>query len=225
MLGRKSKPDEGQRAIAAAQAQGVPAPQVVFVQTEKKRGGCLRIVFGSLAVIVVVIAAAVLLGDGTDEGGSGGNPDEGNDQANTIPTPEPKGTENNPAIVGDTVTADGLAITLNSTSTADTATGGMSVPEVGNVYVILDITIKNVSEERESFNALYWSAKDTERGFTFDDAIMASTGQNISSGDLSPADLVRGNVVLEVKADTPVLRIKYDTSPIGGKNMFWTMSM
>lgn len=225
MLGRKGKQDPVQQAVAAAQAQGVPAPQVVYVQTEKKRGGCLKFIVGSLVVIGALVVAGVLLSGGSGGGGSSGSQQLTGREANVTPTPEPKGTENNPATIGDTVAADGLAITLNSASTADTATGGMSVPDAGNIYVVLDVTIKNVSEETESFNALYWSAKDVERGFTFDDAMMASTGQDISAGDLSPGDLVRGNVVLEVKVDTPVLRIKYDTSPIGGKNMFWSMSM
>lgn len=226
MLGRKSKQDEGQRTVAAAQAQGIPPPQIVYVQTEKKRGGCLKFVIGSLVVVgAVVILAGVLLSGGSDGSVSDGSTGKANLAANTTPTPAPQGTESNPASIGGTVTADGLEIMLNAANTAETATAGFSVPDEGNVYVVLDVTIRNVSNEKKSFNALYWSAKDMERGYTFDDAMMASTGQDISAGDLSPSDLVRGNVVLEVKADTQALRIKYDTSPLGGKNMYWAVRM
>lgn len=131
------------------------------------------------------------------------------------------GTANRPATIGDTVTGDGLAITLNSATQSDTS-GLFGGAEVGYEYMTIDVTIRNVSTETKDFNYLYWSAKDIENGYTFDNALMAGDPTTmLSSGSLAPNDLVRGEVVIKIRKDSEMIRIKYDTSPIGGKNLYW----
>lgn len=217
-----------QLAAPAAHASSTPAPQREVVFVEKKRGclgGCLSgvgaIVLGIVGLIAVIVVAAVAINDG-----SSGNPnDNGNGEAkvNDQGTPEAVkvGSGENPAPIGASVTGDGLEVTVHSAELSDTA-GVLAGAEPGVLYLTLDVTIRNVSEDKKSFNALYWSGKDIVNGYAFDDDLFAGDSMNqLPSGDLQPSDLIRGEVVIKVRADSQKIRIKYDTAPIGGTNLYW----
>lgn len=183
---------------------------VVEKEVEKKKesksgvGGCLGTIVIAILIIIGIRAYNTSQQDGV--------------AANETPG---VGTSNRPAGIGDTVTGDGLAITLNSASKSDTS-GLFGGEEAGYEYMTINVTIRNVSTKTKDFNYLYWSAKDIDSGYTFDNALMAGDPTTmLSSGSLSPNDLVRGDVVIKIRKDSTHIRIKYDTSPIGGKNLYW----
>ncbi len=205
---------------------------MVFV--EKKRGclgGCLggvgALVLGVIGLIVVigVIAAVATNSGNTDDDApsgntpgspeaAGGDPDDNDDNAKV-------GSGENPAPIGTSVMGDGLEVTVHSADVSDTA-GVLAGAEPGVMYLTLDVTIRNVSDDEKSFNALYWSGKDIVNGYAFDDDPFAGDSVNqLPSGDLQPSDLIRGEVVLKVRDDSQKIRIKYDTAPIGGANLYW----
>lgn len=192
---------------------------------EKKRGcmgGCLSgvgaIVVGIIGLIAVIAVVAVMTSS-DDQNGNGNNGPNVNDQG--TPQAAKLGTGENPAPIGTAVTGDGLEITVHSAELSDTA-GIFAGAEPGVMYLTLDVTIRNVSDDKKSFNPLYWSAKDIVNGYAFDDDLFAGDSINmLPSGDLQPGDLIRGEVVIKVRDDSEKIRIKYDTSPIGGANLYW----
>lgn len=210
--------------------EGAQAGQtIVFVQKEKKNG-CLSFAKGGCSALLVLVAVFVIIGIIVDDDSDGGSRDtvssSGSPRARASrdrkePTQTPQaGTGDNPAAIGDTVTMDGLAITVHTARTTDSV-GMFAEAGTGEEYVVLDVAIENVSDGKKSFNTLYWSAKDIENGYTFDDEIMASTGQDLGSGELDAGDLIRGNVVIKIREDSRIIRFKYDTSPLGGENLYW----
>ncbi len=192
---------------------------------EKKSGclgGCLTgiggITVGIVGVIVLIGIAAIALSGASDSETSDNGP-----SLNSQGTPQDAqpGSSENPVPVGDAATGDGLEITVNSAALSDTA-GVLAGAEPGVMYLTLDVTIRNVSDDEKSFNSLYWSAKDMINGYAFDDDPFAGDSVNsFPSGDLQPDDLIRGEVVIRVRDDSERIRIKYDTAPFGGTELFW----
>jgi micrococcal nuclease len=142
-------------------------------------------------------------------------------------TPAPElGTADNPAPVGATVAGDGREVTLNSVTLVQGY--DFLTPDPGNVFLTIDVTIKNSSESGKThdYNELCFSAVDPDSGYKFDDTLLNPSGSPLGSGDLGPGDIARGEVVLEVKADSTRIRVKYDTGcGIGGENLYWIVTL
>lgn len=216
-LGRGTTPEA--RASLARTSQGstaVPAPTVIVQQPKSK--GCLSrfaIVIAALLVICIVAAVA-----GTLITKQRGNDDSGVAVVGNV-TPD-LGSGEVPAPIGSTITGDGLDITIYSATLSDTA-GVLGAADSGYLYLTIDVSVKNISGDKKSVNPLYFSAKDIVNGYTFDNELLAGDPAAAlgSTNDLGPGDILRGEVVLKVRDDSKEIRIKYDTSPIGGKNMYW----
>ncbi|GIW04073.1 MAG: hypothetical protein KatS3mg059_0693 [Thermomicrobiales bacterium] len=137
-------------------------------------------------------------------------------------TPPPEiGTADNPAPIGATLTKDDREITLVSARFVESY--DLLDPDPGNVFLEIEVIIKNVHDAKErSYNELCFSAVDPDRGYKFDDTLFNFSDQPLGSGDLGPGDIVRGTVVLEVKADSARIRVKYDSGcGFGGKSFYW----
>jgi endonuclease YncB( thermonuclease family) len=141
-------------------------------------------------------------------------------------TPAPElGSADNPAPLGGTVSGDGREITLNNAYFVEGY--DFLAPDPGNVYLTIEVSIVNDSESGKThdYNELCFSAVDPDRGFKFDDTLLNPSGSPLGSGDLGPGDVVRGEVVLEVKADSQRIRVKYDTGcGIGGEDLYWIVT-
>ena len=132
---------------------------------------------------------------------------------------EPIGSASNPAAVGATVEGDGLAVTVHGTTRP--ASIADATPDSGFVFLTLDVTVRNTSADAKNYNAYYWSARDIVEGENYDDEKNIRPGDALIAGSLGSGDEVRGNVLLVVPADAQVVRLKYDTSPLGGDNLYW----
>ena len=58
-------------------------------------------------------------------------------------------------------------------------------------------------------------------GENYDDEKNIRPGDALIAGSLGSGDQVTGNVLLVVPADALVVRLKYDTSLLGGDNLYW----
>jgi micrococcal nuclease len=141
-------------------------------------------------------------------------------------TPAPElGSADNPAPVGGTVSGDGREITLNNAYFVEGY--DFLAPDPGNIYLTIEVSIVNNSESGKThdYNELCFSAVDPDRGYKFDDTLLNPSGSPLGSGDLGPGDVVRGEVVLEVRADSQKIRVKYDTGcGIGGESLYWIVT-
>jgi hypothetical protein len=132
---------------------------------------------------------------------------------------EPFGSASNPAALGETVEGDGLAVTVRGVARA--ASIAEATPEPGFVFLLVDVTIRNTSEDAKNYNSYYFSVRDIVAGENYDDEKNIRPGDALIAGSLGAGDEVAGNVLLVVPADALVLRLKYDTSPLGGDNLYW----
>ncbi len=132
---------------------------------------------------------------------------------------EPIGSVSNPAAIGVAVGGEGVSVTLHGVSRAETL--GEVASKDGLVFLTLDVTIANVSDEATEFSALFWSARDIVAGENYDDDKFNRPGNALPAGSLAAGDQIRGNVLLLVSAEAVVVRVKYDTALIGGENLYW----
>jgi len=109
--------------------------------------------------------------------------------------------------VGDRVESGGIALTLNSVSTA-TRIDDLWTPDDGNVFVVVDVTVENVDRDSAAYNPLYFSIKDSD-GFEYTTAI-AAPDPTLKSGDLPLGDKTRGNVAFELKEGATGLVMSYE---------------
>jgi hypothetical protein len=137
----------------------------------------------------------------------------------TVARDEPLGSASNPAPLGTSLSGDGLTITLHSVTPVPSILE--AVAPAGSTYLILDVTLVNTTDEPREFSAFYWSARDILTDENFDDEKDIRPANALLAGSLAPGVEVRGNVLLLIDLETPILRIKYDTDIFGGQNMYW----
>ncbi len=183
-------------------------------------GICVLLTIGS-GLVVLFPGPVVDLFDQDDDEPDRLRADLGPDGTPTIQPDrsEPLGSASNPAVVGAEVDGDGVAVTLQGVTRA--ATVAETPPEAGYVFLILDVTIANVSDEAKEFGAYFWSARDVVAEENFDDEKNIRPGNALLAGSLAAGDQVRGNVLLVVRDGATVIRVKYDTALIGGDNLYW----
>jgi hypothetical protein len=117
-----------------------------------------------------------------------------------------------PAKVGDTVTHNGVALTVHAVQ--DPAPAGALPPDAGNRRVALDVGIRNVDGKEHPYNPLYAKLK------TADDreARTAFSGPQpaLQSGTLAPGDGVRGWLAFDVPQGAQLATFSYEPIDFSG---------
>lgn len=124
-------------------------------------------------------------------------------------------------MVGETLELDGLAVTLMSGSY--TYEYNFSTPKGGYVFLIVEVELRNVSDETMTYNSLSFAAKDLDTDADFDDAFVL-LDTPLDSGELSPGEYVYGQVALEIQDTSTNVRVKYTVDPGllgGGDAVYW----
>ncbi len=235
MFGKKNDPPQRFTMPAPDPNNPQPTPQIVYVQAppQKKGGGCLarmgKMMVGGIALILILAVIGGMAGEsGTD---APKQPDRvvysntgGQAKQVTAPPSRPeRGSDDNPAAVGEIVAADCRAVTVVGSETAEKI-GYLGADEPGFKYLVLDVLVANACQDGEvDYNTLYWSGTDPDSGLKFDDAPMVDAPLPLGSGTLGAGDKARGTVVLKVASGTRSVRVKYDTAVLGGTNLYWTV--
>jgi len=127
-------------------------------------------------------------------------------------TPLPPPTQN-VGVVGERRESGGIALTVLSVSKADSIS--IWTPESGNVFLIIEVLIENVSRDDETpYNPFYFSVKDGD-GFEASTAI-AAPDPSLQSGTLPKGDKVRGFVAFEVRSIATGFTVTYEPLVIFG---------
>ena len=137
--------------------------------------------------------------------------------AEVTPTPQ-AGDADRPAQIGDTVTKDGLAVTITDAFFSDEY--GFSTPKGGYDFLVIEVTVENVGDEDMGYYDDQFAAIDYDTGAEFDDTFVLAENP-LGSGELSPGEYVTGVVVPEVQETARRVRVKYATSIFGGENLYW----
>ncbi len=115
--------------------------------------------------------------------------------------------------VGERVESAGTALTVNGVKRADRLSD-LFTPKPGNVYVMVDVTIENVSREKAPYNPLYFKVKD-EAGYEYDTTFAAPVN-SLKSGELAAGEKVRGVAAFEVPSSSKGLLLSYQPLVILG---------
>lgn len=163
-----------------------------------------KIWFWLIAIIVIFIGAGALGGGDTDNEANVKKVDSEEKSTSHESTSEEQKEET--FSIGDTASIDGYEIKVNS---VDFQAGSeFNKPAEGKQFVIINITITNNTEEKQSFNPLDYSLNEdgvsSSTGFTYADGV-----ESLSSGDLDKGASVTGNLVGEANPDSK-LKLRYE---------------
>lgn len=138
-------------------------------------------------------------------------------------TPVPRhGSADDPGVVGEALTANGMEITLVSAYTDYSY--GYSTPKGGYVYLICEAIVRNVDDKSHGYRDGRFSAKDMDTNADFDEGGSA-TDQAMGSGDLSPSEYIDGVLGIEVQETSHNIRVKYQVNEFGGDSVYWLVSV
>lgn len=110
------------------------------------------------------------------------------------------------AKAGDRVELNGMALTVAKVSRA-TQLGQFNKAGEGKEFIVAEVVIENISQDKTPYNPLYFTVKDSE-GFETNAQLVAGD-QALKSGDLAKGEKARGDVAFEIKKDTKGLVMQY----------------
>lgn len=109
-----------------------------------------------------------------------------------------RGSSSSVARIGDVVSSGSWNVTVNSVSSSR-GNGFLYSPQTGNVYLIIDITLKNATATAQTSSTTeQWKLRDAQ-GQTFDEDIFYST--HSPEGSLRPSQQAHGPIAYEVPQD------------------------
>ncbi|MDT2817719.1 DUF4352 domain-containing protein [Vagococcus lutrae] len=161
-------------------------------------------------IVIIVFAVAFIPGEKKD---TGAKLKQSKDTESVSNTEE---AEETIFKVGDTVDVEGYEMTVNSVDYSDGQE--YNKPSEGKKFVIINITITNNSDERESYNPLDFSlvadGNAQTTGFTYLEGV-----DTLESGDLDTGASVTGNLIQEANPEAK-LKLRYEGNPfIKNKNV------
>lgn len=149
--------------------------------------------------------------DGNDMGDSGsgdGSSSDGDSQETDEPTEEqePSTAE---AAIGDIIEGDRLALVAYNVERT-TEIGPYSEADDGNEFVVIEIGAKNKDpEEFISFSSFFQISLRDSESYEYSQTIRG-TGRRLSSGELAPGEVTRGDIVFEVPQEASGLSLHVD---------------
>ncbi len=122
--------------------------------------------------------------------------------------------------VGDQVkVGDTFIVTINSfkTSKGD----DFDQPKSGNTFVIVDMTIKNISNEEQDISTdLQCTLKDST-GQKYDETILSNATD--PGGKLAAGDIVKGQIPYEVSASQHDFTFAFEADIVSGGQTIWDL--
>lgn len=119
----------------------------------------------------------------------------------SAPTVPPVGNGTNQSADGN-----GVRLTLN-TAKLTASINPLLHPAAGNTYLLLDVTIINLSSSQQPYNPLYFKVK-TPDGYEYN-ATVFGPANVLKSGQLAGGDKARGTIAFEVPASNHQFTVEY----------------
>jgi hypothetical protein len=113
--------------------------------------------------------------------------------------------------VGDSVKLKGVVVTVKSFTKSNG--NDLDKPKEGMEFVIVTVNIKNNSQDKVSYNPLYFKMQNSKGQIT-DPAIVTTVDSKtaLSSGELATGGEVEGTIVFEQPKDDPGLILIYEAN-------------
>jgi hypothetical protein len=137
------------------------------------------------------------------------------------PTPVPIGsTAEAPAPLGTTLTADGLAATVES-AYFDYSFGN-AIPRGGYKVLIAQVAFRNDGDGNERYDAASFSGIDANTNVNYNPVTLDDVGVLLRDGELEPGEFVSGTILIEVQETATNVIIKYDPSMFTTNDLYWS---
>ena len=127
------------------------------------------------------------------------------------------GSSANTFKIGDQVQAGKWIVTVHGVKNPYTSSNQFISPSAGNVYVVVDVEVKNTDSKTQTLSSLLsFSLKDSANK-TYDESLPVDTaGAKIPEGDIAAGESLRGNVAFEVPSGAKGLSFVFKSSAFGG---------
>lgn len=184
--------------------------------------GCLGVGLAIIVVIVVIVIIAVMAAGGGDD-----EAEVVNDQPAATSAdgqePPPEEQEEPDVLnlaIGDTAKVGDAEVTVHGsrTSTGDE----FLAPEAGNVWVIVDATVKNTGDDAYNLSSVLQTSLRDGAGREYDITIGPTDLQGQLDGTIPPGDILRGEVAFEVPEDATGLQFVF-AQALGEQQARWNL--
>ncbi len=133
------------------------------------------------------------------------------------------GSAEDPGEWGETLEAEGVAVTPDSAFTA--YEHNYSTPKGGYKFLIFNAHLENVGSEKKGYSASRFLAKDLETNAEHKEVFVLLDQRLEAIGDLSPSSYVYGEVAIELQETATNLRLKYQVNAAGGPSLYWLLKV
>src|SRR3990170_1922481 len=127
--------------------------------------------------------------------------------------PAPTGEAPEPGTVGQTIRNGNFELLVHSIEDPYEGSDEFFQPEPGNRWVVVDVSITNVSTEAQDYAPFDFKLKDVDN-FEYDPGFV-DLPQSLSSGSLLPDDTVRGRIGFEIPASSDIVRLIFNPGFFG----------
>ena len=168
---------------------------------------------GILFLVPLFIAACG--GTGSGNGGTSNTAPTATSAPAATPLPGHHG-------VGELVAVgSNFKVTINGVKTSKG--GSFSTPGAGNIYLVVDVTVMNVSSEKQVVSSLLsFTFKDTA-GKEYDESIAPDVGKP-PDGDVQANNQLKGQLVYEVPTDQKLFNLTFISDLLGTDMAVWDLS-
>lgn len=163
-------------------------------------------VMAAAAMVFLACGTSSTANSGTTTGGSGGTS-----------TSAPKHFK-----VGDQVKVGSTyVVTVNSVKTS--AGDDISKPKAGNTFLVVDVTLKNVSSAEQNVSSLLSFDLKDGTGQKYTETIV--TGATPPDGKIEPGDQLRGQLPYEVPASQHAFAFSFQADITSSGQTIWDLSI
>lgn len=124
--------------------------------------------------------------------------------------------------VGDQVkVGDTFVVTINSVKTS---TGNnLDKPKSGNVYLLVDVTIKNVSDKEQNISSLLMCGLKDSTGQKYEETIISDA--TAPDGKVEAGDVLRGKIPYEVPKSQHNFTFSFEADAFSSGQTLWDLKI
>lgn len=79
-------------------------------------------------------------------------------------------------------------------------------PDAGMRYISIDVEVKNISKDVQSYHCWNYAIRDADN-YVYDEFASGEKEPQLSSGDFSPGDIVRGWITIQLPEDIEIIEV------------------
>lgn len=199
-----------------------PPVQVIVQQKKSRLVPILAIVVG--AVVLCAIIGAVSNAGKSNTGTKVDTTTDTTSNTTSSSSQAPSQPSQQHFKAGDVVTTgDTWEVTVNSATTSQG--NGFEVPDAGNTYVVLDITMRNTSaKEQNESSILQWNFKGPD-GQKYKQALYSDPNSSSLDGKVEPGGLLKGEISFETPQTVKSFNLAFSPETFGSGQTIWDITV